>query len=64
MLSPNQTPYRDMLYLQKLTGINSSAGVEVNTVFFQLFNLMGVYPAIYSALLLPAAKSSNKVCLM
>jgi len=30
-------------------------------VFTALFNIMGVYPAVYAALLVPAARSGNKV---
>ena len=46
VLSPNQTPYRDMY---------------VNTVFTRLCWLMGVWPAVYASLLLPSARSGNKV---
>jgi hypothetical protein len=34
--------------------------LQVNTVFTQLFNIMGVYPALYAALLVPAGRSGNK----
>ena len=60
-LSPNQTPYRDMYFLEKLVGLGADDGVKVNIVFSNLCFLMGVWPAIYSSLLLPTAKSGNKV---
>ena len=61
VLSPNQTPYRDMYFLEKLLGIGANDGVAVNTVFTRLCWLMGVWPAVYASLLLPSAKSGNKV---
>ena len=36
-------------------------GTDINIVFFCLFNLMGVYPALYAAIMNPAAKSNNQV---
>ncbi|KAL3149212.1 hypothetical protein ABBQ32_002038 [Trebouxia sp. C0010 RCD-2024] len=61
VLSPNQTPYRDMYLLEKLSGLGADDGVAVNTVFTRLCWLMGVWPAVYASLLLPSAKSGNKV---
>ena len=61
VLSPNQTPYRDMYFLEKLLGLGANDGVAVNTVFTRLCWLMGVWPAVYASLLLPSAKSGNKV---
>ena len=63
-LSPNQTPYRDMYFLEKLVGLGADDGVKINIVFSNLCFLMGVWPAIYSSLLLPTAKSGNKVHLL
>ncbi|KAK9825828.1 hypothetical protein WJX81_000622 [Elliptochloris bilobata] len=60
LLSPNQTPLRDQYFLQKLVGLGSDS-VPVNAVFSQIFNIMGVWPAIYAAILVPSAKSGNKV---
>lgn len=40
-LSPNQTPFRDQFFLEKLTGINPSSTVDVGKIFFNLFNIMG-----------------------
>jgi hypothetical protein len=59
--SPNQTPFRDSVYLEKLVGLGGADGVIVNTVFFCLFNIMGVWPAVYAALLTPSGRSSNGV---
>lgn len=61
LLSPNQTPYRDMYFLEKLSGLGENDGVQVNAVFTQLFFMMGLWPAIYAALLIPSARSGNKV---
>ena len=61
VLSPNQTPYRDMYFLEKLLGLGAHDGVAVNTVFTRLCWLMGVWPAVYASLLLPSAKSGNQV---
>lgn len=33
----------------------------MNPIFYSLFNLMGVYPAIYAALLVPGGRSANGV---
>ena len=46
--------------MQKLCGLGSD-NVPINAVFTQLFNIMGVWPAIYTAILVPSAKSGNKV---
>ena len=59
-LSPNQTPYRDMYFLEKLTGLGENDGVQVNAVFTAICLMMGVWPCIYSALLIPSARSGNK----
>ncbi|KAK9918857.1 hypothetical protein WJX75_007539 [Coccomyxa subellipsoidea] len=61
LLSPNQTPYRDMYFLEKLTGLGVDDGVQINAVFTQLFFMMGLWPAIYAALLIPSARSGNKI---
>ena len=61
ILSPNQTPRRDMYFLEKLLGLGADDGVAVNIVFTRLCWLMGVWPAVYASLLLPTAKSGNKV---
>lgn len=61
-LSPNQTPFRDTYYLKRLIGLEPfDPDIPVNQVFTALFNVMGIYPAIYASVLVPAGRSSNKV---
>ena len=60
LLSPNQTPLRDQYFIEKFVGLTSDP-VPLNTVFFYLFYIMGIWPLIYTALLVPAAKSRNGV---
>ncbi|EFJ48269.1 hypothetical protein VOLCADRAFT_60480, partial [Volvox carteri f. nagariensis] len=61
MLAPNQTPYRDQIFLERILGIGENDGFIVNPVFVSLFSIMGIYPAIYASLLVPAGRSENKV---
>lgn len=61
LFSPNQTPLRDQYFLEKILGLGVEDGVPINTVFFCLFNIMGVMPGIYASLLLPSGKSANGV---
>jgi hypothetical protein len=58
--APDQTPARDAYFLEKLVGLGVD-GLPLNDVFFALFNIMGVWPAVYAALLTPAGKSGNGV---
>ncbi len=44
----------------KLTGLGENDGVQVNAVFTAICLMMGVWPCIYSALLIPSARSGNK----
>lgn len=60
LLSPNQTPLRDQYFIEKFVGLTTDP-VPINTVFFYLFYIMGIWPLIYTALLVPAAKSRNGV---
>lgn len=60
LYSPNQTPIRDQYFLEKLVGLGVD-NVPVNTVFTALFNAMGLWPAMYSALIIPTGKSENGV---
>ncbi len=59
--SPNQTPARDLYFLMKLVPGSGAPddGVSVNQVFSALFNAMGVMPALYAALLVPAGRSGG-----
>lgn len=49
-----------MYFLEKLTGLGENDGVQVNVVFTAVCLMMGVWPCIYSALLIPSARSDNK----
>lgn len=59
-LAPNQTPLRDQYFIEKFLNITDD-GVVLNQVFTALFYIMGIWPMIYSALLIPAGKSRNGI---
>ena len=61
VLSPNTMPEQDVQMVRQLAGLSSS-GEAVNSVVAQLFFLMGVWPTLYAALLIPAGRSGNKAC--
>ena len=61
LMAPNQTPLRDQYFLEKLVGLGADDGVPINAIFTQLFFIMGVWPLIYTALLIPSGKSANGV---
>ena len=61
LLSPNQTPFRDRYFLEKLIGLGVEDGVPLNAIVQQLFLIMGVWPLVYTALLVPSGKSDNGV---
>ncbi|KAG2428233.1 hypothetical protein HYH02_014415 [Chlamydomonas schloesseri] len=63
VLAPNQTPYRDQIFIERILGIGEKLqdGYVVDPVFVGLFNIMGIYPAIYASLLVPAGRSENKI---
>jgi hypothetical protein len=48
-----------MYFLEKLSGLGVNDGVQINAVFTQLFLIMGLWPCIYAALLIPSARSGN-----
>jgi hypothetical protein len=58
-LSPNQTPSLDSFVVLKLIGQKADDPYVVNPVFEAVFNIMGVYPAIFGALLVPGGKSGK-----
>lgn len=60
LLAPNQTPLRDQYFLEKFLNLTDD-GIPLNAIFSQLFYIMGIWPIIYTALLIPAAKSKNRV---
>ena len=61
LASPNQTPSLDMYYLKKLSGLAGNDGFTMNPIFEQLFFIMGIWPAVYAALLIPSGRSGNRV---
>jgi hypothetical protein len=60
-VQPNQTPLRDSYFLEKLVGLGVEDGVQLNVIVQQLFLIMGVWPLVYTALLVPSGKSNNGV---
>ena len=60
-LQPNQTPLRDSYFLEKLVGLGVDDGVQLNIIVQQLFLIMGVWPLVYTQLLIPSGKSGNGV---
>ncbi|PKA58662.1 hypothetical protein AXF42_Ash008949 [Apostasia shenzhenica] len=57
-LAPDQTPYRDFYFVQKLF-LNGDDGYRMNEVLVALWNSMGIWPLVYSMLLLPTGRSSR-----
>ncbi|XP_015695574.1 uncharacterized protein LOC102716896 [Oryza brachyantha] len=58
-LAPNQTPYRDTYFLQKLSNLKGDDGFRMNEVLVSLWYIMGLWPLVYSMLLLPTGRSSK-----
>ncbi|KAK6919201.1 hypothetical protein RJ641_015105 [Dillenia turbinata] len=58
-LTPNQTPSRDMYFLQKLLNLKGDDGFRMNEVLVSLWYIMGLWPLVYSMLLLPTGRSSK-----
>ncbi|PAN34522.1 hypothetical protein PAHAL_6G154700 [Panicum hallii] len=58
-LAPNQTPYRDTYFLQKLLNLKGDDGFRMNEVLVALWYIMGLWPLVYSMLLLPTGRSSK-----
>ncbi|KAK9840204.1 hypothetical protein WJX74_005416 [Apatococcus lobatus] len=62
IFSPNQTPLRDLYFIECLSFLQGLDGPsKVNAIFTGLFFTLGIFPAIYSALLIPSARSGNKI---
>ncbi|GKV41263.1 hypothetical protein SLEP1_g48821 [Rubroshorea leprosula] len=55
-LTPNQTPSRDMYFLQKLLNLKGDDGYRMNDVLVSLWYIMGLWPLVYSMLMLPTAR--------
>ncbi|XP_065861350.1 uncharacterized protein [Euphorbia lathyris] len=58
-LSPDQTPTTDLYFLKKLLNLSGDDGFEMNQVIVGLWYIMGLWPLVYSMLLLPTGRSSN-----
>ncbi|XP_073118083.1 uncharacterized protein [Elaeis guineensis] len=58
-LAPNQTPAGDVYYLQKLLNLKGDDGFQMNEVLVALWYFMGLWPFIYSMLLVPTGRSST-----
>ncbi|CAA6670706.1 unnamed protein product [Spirodela intermedia] len=58
-LAPDQTPSRDMYFLQKLLSLKGDDGFRMNQVLVALWYVMGLWPMVYSMLLLPTGRSSR-----
>lgn len=59
LYSPNQTPSTDLYFLQKLFFMKADDGFQMNRVLVCLWNVMGIWPAIYWMLLVPSGRSSK-----
>ncbi|KZV20920.1 hypothetical protein F511_08834 [Dorcoceras hygrometricum] len=59
LLSPNQTPETDSYFLKKLLNLEGDDGFKMNEVIVALWYIMGLWPLVYSMLLLPTARSSR-----
>ncbi|KAL7218424.1 hypothetical protein ACSBR2_011652 [Camellia fascicularis] len=63
-LTPNQTPSRDMYFLEKLLNLKGDDGFRMNEVLVSLWYIMGLWPLAYSMLLLPTGRSSKSKILV
>ncbi|KAH9331448.1 hypothetical protein KI387_003556, partial [Taxus chinensis] len=52
---------RDVYFVQKLLNLKGDDGFRMNQVLVSLWYIMGFWPLVYSMLLLPSGRSSNKV---
>lgn len=59
VLAPNQTPVTDMYFLKKLLNLKGDDGFQMNEVLVSLWYIMGLYPLMYSMLLVPSGRSSK-----
>lgn len=61
VFAPNQFPSQDTYFIEKIVGLHADDGYQVNRVFNDLFFLIGIVAAVYAPLLIPSARSKNKV---
>ncbi|KAG6549989.1 hypothetical protein Mapa_008501 [Marchantia paleacea] len=57
VLSPNQTSYRDTYFIEKLIGLHGDDGFAMNKVLTGEWYMMGLWPLIYTCLLIPSGRS-------
>ncbi|KAJ7527547.1 hypothetical protein O6H91_16G060700 [Diphasiastrum complanatum] len=62
--APNQTPYRDLYFVLKLSGLKGDDGFLMNPVLVSIWLFMGMWGVIYSMLLLPSGRSERKKTLV
>ncbi|KAL2632233.1 hypothetical protein R1flu_016919 [Riccia fluitans] len=60
-MAPNQTSYRDIYFIQKLTGLHVDDGFSMNKVLTAEFFMMGLWPLVYTSLLMPSGRSRKGV---
>ncbi|KAL3687202.1 hypothetical protein R1sor_013511 [Riccia sorocarpa] len=60
-MAPNQTSYRDFYFIQKLSGLYGDDGFAMNKVLTAEFFMMGLWPLLYTALLIPSGRSRKGV---
>eukprot|EP00271_Cylindrocystis_brebissonii_P009172 TRINITY_DN2384_c0_g2_i1.p1 TRINITY_DN2384_c0_g2~~TRINITY_DN2384_c0_g2_i1.p1 ORF type:complete len:361 (-),score=33.26 TRINITY_DN2384_c0_g2_i1:336-1418(-) len=58
-LAPNQTEYRDTYFVEKLLSLHADDGFVMNPILVSVWNLMGIWPAVYASLLIPSGRSST-----
>ncbi|KAI4305597.1 hypothetical protein L6164_028954 [Bauhinia variegata] len=58
-LAPNQTPFRDKYFLEKLLNLKGDDGFRMNQVLVSLWYIMGLWPLVYGMLLLPTGRSAK-----
>ncbi|KAI4341797.1 hypothetical protein MLD38_026478 [Melastoma candidum] len=58
-LAPDQTPSRDLYFVQKLLNLKADDGFRMNGVLVPLWYIMGLWPLVYSMLLLPSGRSTK-----
>ncbi|PKI36574.1 hypothetical protein CRG98_043035 [Punica granatum] len=59
-LAPNQTPTRDVYFPLKLSFLKGDDGFRMNEVLMSFWYIMGLWPFVYSMLLLPTGRSSKR----
>ncbi|CAM6084849.1 unnamed protein product [Calypogeia fissa] len=60
-LAPDQTQYSDTYFIEKLVGLHSDDGFIMNKVLVAEWYFMGLWPLIYSSLLIPSGRSNSGV---